>query len=51
MELISPLLSKAAFETLAELHASGRLPGSLQGKTTYTPTLHVRAQQASICSF
>ena len=39
------------YETLAELHASGRLPGSLQGKTTYTPTLHVRAQQASIGSF
>ena len=48
----NPNPNQALFhETVAELHASGRLPGTLQGKTTYTPALHMRAQQASIGSF
>ena len=34
------------YETVAELHAAGRLPGTVQGKATYTPSLHHHAQQA-----
>jgi len=38
-------------ECLDELQATGRLPGSVLGKSSYTPAVHAHAQAASVKSF
>ena len=39
------------FDCVAELVASGRLSGLLHGKSTFTPSLYVNAQSASVLAF
>lgn len=39
------------FEDVAELHASGRVAGTLQAKTSLTPAVHKAMQAASVSSF
>ena len=39
------------YECIDELKASGRLPGTVQGKSSYTPAIHTVAQVASVRTF
>jgi hypothetical protein len=32
------------YEALDEMRAHGRLPGAVQGKSSYTPAVHAHAQ-------